>query len=380
MKQLLLAVVFLLSLSCKNSDRHSNRSSEIVTTESSDSLTPAKITLLFAGDLMQHKAQIDAARSGNSYDYSSYFQYIREEISSADIAIANLEVTLGGKPYRGYPSFSAPDEYLSAIKEAGFDVLLTANNHILDRGKRGLERTTLMLDSMNIPHAGSYKDSTARSERYPLILEKNGFRIAILNYTYGSNGLTPTPPNVVNYIQKDQMSRDIQRAKEQHPELIIACMHWGDEYKSLPNKEQKALADWLLSQGVTHIIGSHPHVVQPLELRTDSITGDRHVVVYSLGNLISNMSAKGTDGGILFKMEISKEQPTQVESCGYSIVWTARPDINHRKNYTLIPADFPLDSLSVTEQNKFKKFVEETRLLLNTYNKEVEEYIFHRKY
>ena len=98
-----------------------------------------RITLLFVGDLMQHRAQIDAARtSDGTYDYSSYFSLVKEEISRADIAIGNLEVTLGGKPYRGYPAFSAPDEYLQAIKDAGFDVLLTANNHCLDRGKTGL--------------------------------------------------------------------------------------------------------------------------------------------------------------------------------------------------------------------------------------------------
>lgn len=111
-----------------------------------------RITLLFVGDLMQHQAQIDAARTPEgTYDYSSCFALVKEQIAQADIAIGNLEVTLGGRPYKGYPAFSAPDEYLSAIKEAGFDILLTANNHCLDRRRHGLERTLLMLDSLDMP-------------------------------------------------------------------------------------------------------------------------------------------------------------------------------------------------------------------------------------
>ena len=116
-----------------------------------------RITLLFVGDLMQHDAQIKAAKTTEGYDYSDCFQHVKKEISEADIAIGNLEVTLGGKPYRGYPSFSAPDEFLYAIKNAGFDVLLTANNHCLDRGKHGLERTAHLLDSLQIPFLGTYR-------------------------------------------------------------------------------------------------------------------------------------------------------------------------------------------------------------------------------
>ena len=136
-----------------------------------------QISLLFVGDLMQHQAQIDAARQGNGYNYNDCFRHVKKEISEADMAIGNLEVTLGGKPYRGYPAFSAPDEYLHAIKEAGFDVLLTANNHCLDKGKLGLERTILMLDSLKIHHAGTYRNPEERHKNYPLLIEKNGFSI-----------------------------------------------------------------------------------------------------------------------------------------------------------------------------------------------------------
>ncbi|MCE8616064.1 CapA family protein [Bacteroides fragilis] len=372
MKHLILLSLFFCSVSCS-----SNAQEQPVPVPAPDTISAQKITLLFAGDLMQHQAQIDAARTTKGYDYTDYFKLVKEEISKADIAIGNLEVTLGGKPYRGYPAFSAPDEYLSAIKDAGFDVLITANNHCLDRGKKGLERTILMLDSLQIPYAGTYTDSTAHASRYPLLLEQNGFRIALLNYTYGTNGIKVSPPNIVNYIDKAVMTRDIEAAKALHPDVLIACMHWGIEYQSLPNKEQTSLADWLLSQGVTHVIGSHPHVVQPMELRTDTLTGRQNVVLYSLGNFISNMSARKTDGGLLFKLELMKDSTgISVSNCGYGLVWTARPILSKKKNYVLYPASIPTDSLSAEERNRLKIFINDTRELFRKHNRGINEYIF----
>ncbi|NDV65137.1 CapA family protein [Bacteroides sp. 224] len=373
MRRFTFLAFILLSLSCVNK----GRAEDTITKEKPDSIISSKITLLFVGDLMQHKAQINTARTANgNYDYAECFSHIREEISKADIAIGNLEVTLGGKPYSGYPCFSAPDDFLFAIKETGFDVLLTGNNHCLDKGKRGLERTILMLDSLQIPYAGTYIDSVARAQRYPLLIEKNGFRLSIINYTYDTNGLRPTHPNIVNYIDKEVIAADIEAAKAQQPDAIIACMHWGYEYKSLPNKDQTSLTDWLFAQGVDHIIGSHPHVVQPLELRTDTITNKKNVVVYSLGNFISNMSVRKTNGGIMFKMELTKDSLTHITDCGYSLVWVAPPSIK-RKKHTLIPINYPTDSLSINEQSKMDIFVKDTRKLFETNNKGINEYTFY---
>lgn len=351
------------------------------------------ITLLFAGDLMQHQAQIDAARTPlGGYDYTPCFAAVKEQIQAADVAIGNLEVTLGGKPYRGYPAFSAPDEYLYAIRDAGFDVLLTANNHCLDRGRKGLERTLLLLDSLAIPSAGTYRTKDERTERYPLLIEKNGFRIALLAYTYDTNGIRVSAPNHVNYIHKEEMLADIRAAHALRPDAIIACMHWGTEYQSLPNREQKELADWLLAQGVTHVIGSHPHVIQPMELRE---TGTRqNVVVYSLGNCFSNMSVPRTDGGLLFTLRLEKYPlphpvhpdylknpcplaldsalvlPTgcRVSHCYYTLVWTLRPKQSGEKNFRLLPVDYPTDSLSSVARNSLKIFTEKARTLLGKHN------------
>lgn len=336
-----------------------------------------RVTLLFVGDLMQHDAQIKAARTPDGYDYSDCFKYVRQEISAADVAIANLEVTLGGKPYRGYPAFSAPDEFLYAVKDAGFDVLLTANNHCLDRGKRGLERTAQMLDSLQIPFLGTYRTSQERESRYPLLIQKNGFRIALLAYTYDTNGLRPSEPNVVNYIDRDLIKADILRARRMRPDVIIACMHWGIEYRSLPEKAERQLADWLIGQGVDHVIGSHPHVLQPMEVKQDEHTPAKHLVVYSLGNFISNMSKRKSDGGAMVKLELVKFFGLpQLKSCAYSLVWTSRPKLSGKSNFELYPASLVGKPIKNEELAPFRTFLEDSRSLFEKHNVGIKEYFF----
>lgn len=342
-------------------------------------LAQERLTLLFAGDLMQHRAQIDAASRGDGYCYDDCFRYVKEEISKVDLAIGNLEVTLAGRPYSGYPAFSAPDEYLHAIKEVGFDVLLTANNHCLDKGWRGLERTLAMLDSLCLPHAGTYRSEAERHERYPLLVEKNGFRVVFLNYTYGTNGIQTPVPAVVNRIDREQMRKDILAARRMHPDVLIACMHWGTEYRSLPDHSDRELADWLISQGIDHVVGSHPHVLQPMETRADSLTPARHAVVYSLGNFLSNMSVEGTDGGALVKLELRRIAGiTRLMSCRYALVWTSRPPLNGMRTFSLYPASFVQRNgfLRPAEANAMTRFLRHVRTLFTRHNKEVEEYFF----
>ncbi len=376
MKKLLLLSLFAPLLACSVVSKDSTQ----VVQAPQDTLFLAPnptITLLFAGDLMQHQTQIDAAKTSAGYDYSDCFKYLKDEISAADVAIGNLEVTLAGKPYTGYPAFSAPDEFAYALKDAGFDIFLTANNHSLDRGKRGLERTILMLDSIGIPYLGTYANENERKQKYPYLLEKNGFRIALLNYTYGTNGIEVEAPNIVNYINREQIACDIKEAKLLSPDAIIANMHWGEEYKQLPSRQQIELADWLIGQGVDHVIGSHPHVVQPVELRSDSLSGKQNVVLYSLGNFVSNMSAPHTDGGMMFKLTLEKDSVTRVADAGYSLIWTERPLLSGKKNFVLYPINFNTDSLTQASSNKLNNYKEETRNLLDKHNVGVSEYTFY---
>lgn len=407
MKQLLLWMTLFLSFSCSS---HSQEGRDSFTSTSPADTQPVPLSvspadtlpavsllsdtlrLLFVGDLMQHQGQIDAARTARGYDYSACFAYVKEVISQADFAVANLEVTLGGKPYRGYPAFSAPDEYLTAIHDAGFNVLLTANNHCLDRGRKGLERTLRLIDSLHIPAAGTYTDIEDRRTRYPLLLEKKGFRIALLNYTYGTNGIPVPSPAVVNLIDTTVIAQDIEKARQLHPDVLLACMHWGVEYQSLPGKEQQKLAQWLFAKGVDHIIGAHPHVVQPIEVHTDSLTRQKRLVAYSLGNFISNMSARRTDGGLMLQMEFVKngaekekksreeeKRGAQLKKCEYYLVWTDRPIHSKKKNHQILPINFPADSLTINSRNLLNLFTKDTRKLLDKENKGIDEQFFYEK-
>ena len=375
MRNTIFPLLLIGIISCTSSPQGSTGDVSLQDSLSTD--TTHRLTLLFAGDMMQHITQIEAAACADgSYDYTDCFRYIEHEIQQADMAFANLEVTLGGRPYRGYPCFSAPDEYLWAIRHAGFDGLLTANNHSMDRGRRGLVRTIQMIDSLQMHHVGTYVDTIARQQLYPLILEKKGIKVAILNYTYDTNGIPVDSPSIVNLIQREVMAKDIQKARSLQPDAIIACMHWGDEYTLTPNRQQRDLADWLLQQGVTHVIGGHPHVVQPLEVRTDSITGGRHLVAYSLGNLLSNMSRQDTDGGLLLRLTLEKDSTTRLADCAYSLVWVTRPVVSGHKVHRLYPAANPPDSLNEEERMLLEKFTHSARELFNKENQGIREYTF----
>ncbi|MDR1883208.1 MAG: CapA family protein [Prevotella sp.] len=285
-----------------------------------------KVSFLFAGDAMQHKIQLDAAKTNAGYDYSPYFKYVADEIKQADIAVVNLETTLPGQKYTGYPQFGSPDEYACALKNAGFDIFLLSNNHILDKGRKGLERTIAVLDSIKVKHTGVFVNEEKRSLYYPLMMIKNGIRIAMLNYTYGTNGYTAAKPNIVNYIDRKQILKDIEQAKAMKADIIVANMHWGAEYVLKHNKAQKELADFLVRNGVRLVIGGHPHVVQPVDIQKD---GDniKSIVVYSMGNLISAMKPVNTTGGMMVKIDIGKNgnDPVKIDSCSYSLVWVNKP-------------------------------------------------------
>ena len=322
------------------------------------------LTLLFVGDLMQHQAQIDAAhREDGTYDYNLCFSLVKDDIARADFAIGNLEVTLGGEPYRGYPQFSAPDEYLFALKEAGFDILATANNHSLDRHRRGLERTLTLIDSAGLTAVGTYRDADDRAKRYPLIVEKNGMRIALLCATYGTNGIATTPPNIVNSLEREEMAADIRHAHILCPDAIIAIVHWGDEYQRQPNAQQRDLAHWLINEGVDHVIGSHPHVIQPIELIPSDEYPTQHVVVYSLGNYVSNMSIAHGDVGAGVWLTLEKVgHTTRLKHLDYDLVWTERASLSLKGDFRIISEDtIPSDIFLETRTRMFKAIATEKK-------------------
>lgn len=325
------------------------------------------LSILIAGDFMQHGPQITAAlQPDSSYNYDECFARVKPVIEDADVAIGNLEVTLGGKPYAGYPQFRAPDEYLQAIVDAGIDIILTANNHCLDSGKHGLERTIMMMDSVGVPHIGTYVDEFEREDNYPYILEQNGIRVAILNFTYGTNGLAVEEPNIVNMMDTAIIAVDLVTAKEVNPDVIIAIPHWGIEYQTLPSKEQRRMADWLIDNGVDHVIGGHPHVAQPMEL----LNNGKNFVAYSLGNVISNQSKPNTYGGYMVRLDFVKNDSlTMLSDCAYIPYWVSRPhDNGFKHNYRMLPLDEPDSLLTKKERQQRDTISESMRTLFKGHN------------
>ena len=282
--------------------------------------------LIFVGDAMQHSAQLDAARqSKTEYNYSNYFSAIEPLVSVADYAVVNLETPVSGPPYSGYPCFNAPSEFVDALADAGFDLFLTANNHTLDRGAKGLRGTIATLDGRELDHIGTYGTDSARAEALPKIVNVNGFKIGFLNYTYGTNGIEPRDGVVVDYIDRDVIKTDVEAARREGAELICVCMHWGDEYKLLPNVSQRRLADFLEALGVDMIIGSHPHVIQPMELRPNRYYPDKNVLlVYSLGNFVSNMKTPDTRGGAMTHVKLFRgdDRVPVVKAADYRLLFT----------------------------------------------------------
>lgn len=306
------------------------------------SLQAQQVKIIFAGDLMGHMPQHNAAlQADGTYDYAPCFRYVKDFIKSADLAIVNLEVPLDGRPYSGYPQFSAPDQLAADAKEAGFDIMTTANNHCMDRGRHGLERTIRALDSLGIPHLGTYLNREQYDAEHPMIVERNGFRLALLCYTYGTNGIEVRKPNVVNFIDTTDMSRDLAMAKEKGAEYIIAFIHWGIEYATKANSEQEQTARWLLEHGCDAVIGGHPHVVQNFTL--DAIPNNGRypeIVVYSMGNLVSNQRDVNTDGGIMVELTLVKSNKSKqiTQSCKYMPYWVHRGTVDGLYQYYIVPS------------------------------------------
>lgn len=329
------------------------------------------IKLAFAGDIMQHKPQIDAAYidSIDGYDYTPVFRFVKDIISHADIAIANLETTLGGKPYTGYPQFSAPDTLAWFIKDAGFDMLVTANNHSVDRSGKGILGTITNLDRYGIPHTGIFKDSAERALKYPLIMEKNGIKIAFLNYTYGTNGLIPPSPYIVNMIDTAVIKQDLIKAKSLKPDAIIVVYHWGIEYQRNENKEQTQIAKFSFEQGADLVIGAHPHVIQPTKKMTytrDS-TQKSGWVVYSMGNFVSNQRDRYRDAGEIVFFNLSKNKNSgkiSIDSAAFVPTWVyIKPN---PKTYFILPSAAFVEDTTFIEigKDKMLQSLEDTRKLL----------------
>ena len=324
---------------------------------------------------MGHDSQIKAAKiiGSNIYDYNDMFMHLKPIIEGSDFAAANLEVTLAGPPYKGYPQFSSPAALAAACMNAGMDCLFTANNHSVDRGKSGIINTLEKLDSIGMPHTGTFRDKTSRDALQPLMVTLNGISVALLNYTYGTNGIPVPPPVIVNMLEKERITADIEKAGELNPDILVLALHWGTEYDTVPSEEQIQLANYFFYKGVDIIIGSHPHVLQKMIWLKDNPVFRNKAVVYSMGNFISNQRKPRTDGGSMIKIDITKNDTSlAISDAGYYLTWVYTPAENGRMRFYVLPcAGFENKPEFFPDQNDYIRmmsFIKSSRSLLSRQN------------
>lgn len=294
-----------------------NMDSEMPTAQTTSEVTTqattnavSSVSLVAVGDNLIHNTLISAGeQEDSSLDYSSFYENIKNDISSADIAVINQETILGGSEfeYTGYPVFNSPWEIGTAAIDAGFDIFTCATNHSLDKGYAGIEQECAFFDQHpEVVHVGT-NDS---EEDYNSIIyyEKNSIRFAILNYTYGTNGI-PIPessPWCVNMMDKEKITADVNAAK-QNADVIIVFPHWGTENSTSVSDYQREYVQLFSDLGVDIVIGTHPHVLQPVEWVENETTGKKMLVYYSLGNFISHQTSLNQLCGGMAEIKIEKK-------------------------------------------------------------------------
>ena len=326
-KLLLILFIILFILNKFNKNLRTNINTENNSAETTlsnkntkqDTAEPITFTLTSLGDTLCHNTQYwDAYNSKtNEYDFSYVYEDIKNYTLSSDITIGSLETTFAGKEkgYSNYPTFNTPDSLATALKNIGVDVVSLAGNHALDYGYTGLCRTIDVFNNIGLSHLGTYK--TAEDQEKILIKDVKGVKIAFINYTYGTNGI-PVPSGkefCVNLIDKDFIKKQINQAKEQNVDMIVACMHWGTEYRTTANSEQKDLANFLFENGVDVILGNHPHVLEPMEKKTITLqdgTTKEVFVVYALGNFTADQRDEITRDSAILNLTITKNSDSKI--------------------------------------------------------------------
>lgn len=334
---LLLLSVFCL-FGCKadqpespvNAEPKETQTQEIVSEMQSTETESETMQIVMIGDMLMHEPVVESGlREDGTYDFTHLFANVKDTIETADFAIANQETIMAGERYgySGYPSFNTPYELAHAHAEAGFDLLLFATNHAMDKGGNGIENCMQYLDE-HLPQLDYVGINHSKEEQEDEIYtyEANGITIAVLNYTYGTNGI-PLPgdkPYLVNLLDEDKVRADIQKAEE-IADFTIVCPHWGTEYNLETDSSQKKWAQIFLEEGVDLVLGAHPHVIEPIEWLTDE-EGHEMLVYYSLGNFVNGTSSTGHGvtnrmvGGIADVTIERNEETKEVEIIEYDVI------------------------------------------------------------
>lgn len=325
-------------------------------------LSVRRARIVVAGDLMQHLPQVQAARRDSGFDYTECFRYLKPIFDSADLVVLNLETTLTRRGrHTGYPLFRSPAELGATLRHIGVDVAVLANNHICDNGAYGIATTVGVLSEAGVAYTGAFADSADYRSRTPLMLRAGELSVALLNYTYGTNGMPVPAGCTVSLIDTAAIDRDLRRIDRSQTDCVMLFLHWGDEYARRPNAEQRRLADFCRRRGVELIVGSHPHVVQPIEIRFDTLRGRAAgATFYSLGNLVSNQRNRFCDGGVVATLELERTagEPVSVE-VSYTPVWVSLP------GYRILPAGAgDTAAMSPAARAACRRFLSDTRSLL----------------
>ena len=330
------------------------------------------IVISAVGDIMMHSTQIKAGyhATQNSYDFSPFFTKISPFLKMSDFVIGNLETTLGKNPsqYGGYPRFNSPAALAHNLKEAGFDLLTTANNHCMDKGIQGLFDTLQYLDEAKLLHTGTSRNQ--EEQNTILTTDIQGVKTAFLSYTYGTNGLNPPSDfdYAVNYINEQQIALDIKKARNEGAKLVFLCLHFGQEYHDKPSNEQTKLSQFLLEEGADIILGYHPHVLQPatiyykqeevLQNTTKNIETEKKkkFIIYSLGNLISDQIGYKRKSSIILNLHFginSESENPYFKEATYIPIWTHRYINNGKTNFEVVPIEPVLDVIKTGTKTNF---------------------------
>lgn len=289
-----------------------------------------------------HNTQIwSGQRSDGSYNFDAFFKQVQPIIAAADYSSTNFEAPMAGAAsgYTGYPLFNSPDEMALALKGAGFDLVVTANNHILDRGAQGALRTLQVLEQSGLDTVGAYSSQEA-SQEY-LIKNLKGVRVGYLAYTYSTNGITvpADKPYLVNFLDRDRILNDIN-ALRPRVDVLVLVLHWGVEYSPQPTEEQKTLAREFCAAGADIILGSHPHVIQTMEVIP---VEDRNCfVIYSMGNFISHQRGLERNSGVILQMKFSKNltrNETKLIKVDYIPTYSHSYYDNGRQQFRVVPVE-----------------------------------------
>lgn len=337
------------------------------------------ITISLVGDLMCHSTQFNYAKvDKDSFDFKPVFREVRKYFDRSDFVIGNLETVTAGREevYSGYPFFNTPDDYIAGLKDAGFDLLVTANNHSLDQGEKGIRRTIEQISKNNIKSVGTFTSSEDRDSIR--IFNINGIKIAVLSYTYSTNGI-PKPKGkdyLVNLIDYNLIERDIKLARNSGGEIVLVYYHFGEEYQRLPNDYQKEVVKFTINQGADLIIGSHPHVIQPFDyFETYNANLDTGFIVYSLGNFISNQQWRYSDAGVILNIDLTKNFKNDsifISDINYIPTWVFRGETERGKEFIILPSqkfdNSSFNFLSDKQRIQMKEALEDTKNILTKFS------------